>query len=404
MDPYPKSASARSFTQVSDLLDADDLGAEAKMRGRLREFSEAFLLMTFAQQPKWMREAYSSIDIAIAIDEVFTPCPIGNGLARKKLASQVAEEAASGGTRRAFRPVDVSADWYALPETDASDKVGSLPRRLTFGWGWVTSFGVRIDPWTAHQKRVPPLVVAATLRRPRESVAEGAIHVMHSAVRTSLTPGTVCADMRYFANQRIEELHIPTAKLGFTPVTDYRTDRLGVHAFKNGAVFIEGKAYCPEMPHALQNASIDFRHSRIDGDTYRLRLKERRHFELRRKSGPDKNGRYRLAHPTANFFYSHNHGSHSGRACVQKSVTFDSTDGLSHRQAFDYMSDAWLAAHRRATSTLESFNANFRYLQEQSRRARRATGFAAAQLLATIELAAYNLDLIARFVREGADE
>src|SRR5690554_7343944 len=114
----------------------------------------------------------------------------------------------------------------------------------------MTNIAVRVDSGGSRKLRVPPLVVAATLTMPGKDVADAAVHLMRSALATGLTPGTVCAGISYFGSQRIERLHLPTAELGFTPVTDYRTDRLGVHDVKHGAVFIEGSVYCPDMPRA----------------------------------------------------------------------------------------------------------------------------------------------------------
>jgi hypothetical protein len=270
----------------------------------------------------------------------------------------------------------------------------------------MANVAVRVNSGATHKLRAPALVVAATLSMPTEDVGDAAIHLMRPSLATGLTPGVVHADKAYFATQRIERLHLPTAELGFTPVTDYRTDRLGVHDFKNGALFIEGSVCCPDMPRALQEASIDHHAGRISGDTYRLRLQMRSHFELRSKGGPDKNGRYRMAHPTPDVFYNQQHPSQpAGRACIQKSVTFEQTDGLSHRQAHSYMGSAWRVFRAQAGSTLEAFNAEFRSRRGgPSGSARRVAGFASAQVFMTIELAAYNLRVLDRFVRENPED
>lgn len=401
MDPYPRSASATSFREISALVNDRDVVMESRMTARLQKFSEAFILMTVAQQPPRLRDASPSIDLAI--DEFFTPSPMVNGFSRLSLDRHVAEEAASGRASVQFRPVDVSAGWHRRSGADASERSGIAPQ---LRWGWMTNIAVRVDSGAGRKLRVPPLVVAATLTMPGKDVAEAALHLMRSALVTGLTPGTVCADRSYFGNQRIERLHIPTADLGFTPVTDYRTDRLGVHDYKNGAVFIEGSIYCPDMPRALQEASIDYRAGRIPRDTYLRRLQMRSHFELRPKGGPDKNGRYRMTHPTPNAAYNQHHPSpRAGVACTQKSVTFERTDGLSHRQAHSYMSAAWRASYAQASSALEAFNAGFRSRRdERSGSARRVAGFAAAQVFMTIELADYNLRVLDRFVNENPED
>ena len=404
MDPYPKSASARSYREISALINDRDVVRESRMKARLREFSESFILMTVAQQPPRLRDANPSIDLAI--DQFFTPSPMVKGFSRRNLDRHVAEEAASGRASVPFRPVDASADWYVPYEADTTERAGFVSRRPRPRWGWMVNVAVRVNSGATPKLRAPALVVAATLSMPTENVADAAIHLMRSSLATGLTPGIVHADKAYFATQPIKRLHLPTAELGFTPVTAYRTDRLGVHDVKNGALFIEGGVYCPDMPRALQEASIDYRAGQISGDTYRLRLQMRSHFELRPKGGPDKNGRYRMAHPTPDVFYKQQHPSQrAGRACIQKSVTFEQTDGLSHRQAHAYMSSAWRESYARAGSTLGAFNAEFLSRRgERSGSARRVAGFAAAQTLMTIELAAYNLRVLDRFVRENPED
>ena len=404
MDPYPKSTSARSYREISALINDRDVVIESKMKARLDEYSESFILMIVAQQPPRLRDANPSIDLAI--DQFFIPSPMVTGFSRKKLDQHVAEEATSGRASVPFRPVDVSADWHGRYEVDASERAGFVSKRPRSRWGWMVNVAVRVNSDATRKLRAPALVVAATLSMPTENVSAAAVQLMRSSLATGLTPGVVYADRAYFATQQIERLHLPTAELGFTPVTDYRTDRLGVHDFKNGALFIEGSVYCPDLPRALQEASIDYRAGRISGDTYRLRLQMRAHFELRPKGGPDKNGRYRMAHPTPDVFYNQQHPSqHAGRACIQKSVTFEQTDGLSHRQAHAYMSSAWKESYAQAGSALEAFNAGFRSRRgERSGSARRVAGFAAAQMLMTIELAAYNLRVLDRFVRQNPED
>jgi hypothetical protein len=127
MDPYPKSASARSYRQISALINDRDAVKESKMRARLQEFSESFILMTVAQQPPRLRDANPSIDLAI--DQFFTPSPMMNGFSRGNLDQHVAEEAASVASVR-FRPVDVSADWHVSYEADISGSAGFVSKRL----------------------------------------------------------------------------------------------------------------------------------------------------------------------------------------------------------------------------------------------------------------------------------
>ncbi|MBG6213877.1 hypothetical protein RCH23_001671 [Cryobacterium sp. CAN_C3] len=50
---------------------------------------------------------------------------------------------------------------------------------------------------------------------------------MHRGLALGLEAGVGDADKQYWANSLAERLHEPAFNLGFTPSTDYRTDRLG---------------------------------------------------------------------------------------------------------------------------------------------------------------------------------
>lgn len=100
-------------------------------------------------------------------------------------------------------------------------------------WGWVVNVAVRVNSGATRKLRAPALVVAATLSMPTANVADAAIHLMLPSLATGLTPGVVYADKAYFATQPIERLDLPTAELGFTPVTDAHA-RLTLEAFNAG--------------------------------------------------------------------------------------------------------------------------------------------------------------------------
>jgi hypothetical protein len=84
----------------------------------------------------------------------------------------------------------------------------------------MANVAVRVNSGATHKLRAPALVVAATLSMPTEDVGDAAIHLMRPSLATGLTPGVVHADKAYFATQPIKRLDLPTAELGFSPVTD----------------------------------------------------------------------------------------------------------------------------------------------------------------------------------------
>jgi hypothetical protein len=72
-----------------------------------------------------------------------------------------------------------------------------------------------------------------------------------------------------------------------------------VRAETQGFIQVEGQWYCPMMPVALINATIDYRAKRTDRDTYDRRVAERRTYRARRKQSPDQEGHVRLQCPAA---------------------------------------------------------------------------------------------------------
>ena len=217
MDPYPKSTSARSFREISALINDRDVVRESRMRARLDKFSESFILLTVAQQPPQLRDANPTIDLAV--DQFFISSPMVTGFSRGNLDRHVAEEAASGRASVPFRPVDVSADWHGRYEADASESAGFVSKRPRPRWGWMVNVAVRVNSDATRKLRAPALVIAATLSMPTENVSDAAIHLMRSSLATGLTPGDFYADQSYFATQPIKRHDRSTAELGFTPVT-----------------------------------------------------------------------------------------------------------------------------------------------------------------------------------------
>ena len=102
----------------------------------------------------------------------------------------------------------------------------------------MASLAVRVDTNPSNGRRLPPLVVSATLGIPAQDPAETALTLMRGAISTGLRPGIVDADLSYFDNTAPEKLHQPASDIGFTPSTDYRGDR--TDALRNRQAFSYG--------------------------------------------------------------------------------------------------------------------------------------------------------------------
>jgi hypothetical protein len=81
--------------------------------------------------------------------------------------------------------------------------------------------------------------------------------------------GYLAAD-RAYSSAKPEDFQLPALALGYSPVYDYRIDQLGVKDSHQGFVLVEGAFYCPAIPKALVDATVDYREHRIDEATYGL--------------------------------------------------------------------------------------------------------------------------------------
>jgi hypothetical protein len=242
------------------------------MKGRLDEFTNGFLQMTFNHQPQHLRAATSRIDVSF--DQLFIASPTSKGFSRNTLAKKVAAEIGAEPLARGVGPVDAFAGWHVRGGNDS---------RTNFAWGWTANIAVRVDSIRPNESRFPELAVSATLSLPNVGVADEAVTLMSRALNsTGLSAGVADADNQYFPNARVERLHEPVYALGFTPSTDYRVEQLGVHGGKAGAEFIEGKAYCPSMPQPHRHArhAIESLNTRLNdpsreniGDTSRRNVR-----------------------------------------------------------------------------------------------------------------------------------
>ena len=112
MDPYPmKRYWSLTYTQLQEVLDAHDERRAEYMKKRLDTFTNAFLLMTFNEQPRWIRRASKKIDLSI--DQTFIAPATKKGYSKTTLAQRVQSEAAGFDFAPRSGPVDPFYGWYA---------------------------------------------------------------------------------------------------------------------------------------------------------------------------------------------------------------------------------------------------------------------------------------------------
>ena len=431
MDPFPQERRhSKTYAEIQAILRNHDVELEEKRKARLDEFTQLFLVMTYYEQPRNIRRASMKIDISF--DQTYIGTPTVKGYSKKNLAKRVADEAKVGEMKTLKPgPVDAYAGWHVStgPRTDVGKGQTDLtePRRKAdsaeYRWGWEINLAVRVDSEAPGQKRFPALAVAATMSLPNVRVAEEAVSLMRGALALGLEAGVGDADKQYWANSLAERLHEPAFNLGFTPSTDYRTDRLGQQGGDHGALYIEGGTYCPATPKPLQNATKDLLGAVIDTETYRARIASRTAFKLHVKEKPDAKGRIVLRCPALGpsptvtcplrellktrkvleGVDSEDLPDFADKICTQHSVSFDTAKNRRTAQAFEYGTKEWDTFHTHARNRIESLNNQVKSggtedIESASRR--RVRGFAAAQIIVTMLLTNFNLRKIAAFISD----
>jgi hypothetical protein len=461
MDPYPmKRHKSLLYVEIQEVLEAHDANREQIARHRLNKFTNALLMMTYFTQPREIRRISMKLDISFDQTVVAAPT-LPKYYAPKQMKKKVEEELdaiASGDFDKIQRAsMTTTVDPYAGYHFTSADRRADLTPGSThtespikgerrgddYTWGWELNLAVRVDSEHPTGNRFPQIATAATMSMPNVGVSEEAVKLMEYSLATGLKPGLADADKQYWANALPERLHSPASRLGWTPSTDYRVDRLGPQGkkgqlgSKGGVEFIEGSRLCPGTPEALKMASVHHVQNKIDKETYRIRIGERRAFQVRPKEKPDAKGRQPVSCPargnsptaTCPIFelLMERDGKklptvsdkprprvelddapdmdHLPAICRQHSVSLNAADDARTAQGMRYMSEEWDQFHDYARNSIESANADVKgegHESIASKGRRKVRGFAAAAVIFAIQLTQYNLRTITTFLKERA--
>lgn len=430
MDPFPQERwRAKSLTEIATILRDHDAELAAARKARLDEFTKLFLVMTYNEQPRWIRRIANTVDISF--DQTFVSTPTTKGYSRKTLRQRAAAEAEVADKRTLTPgPVDAFAGWHVTSGDRTDNPKGQTdliePKAKSsanYRWGWEANIAVRVDSHSPGKQRVPALAIAATMSLPNVNVSEEAVALTRAAKATGLQPGVGDADKQYWANALQTRLQDPAFAEGFTPSTDYRIDRLGPQGGDHGAKYIEGKTYCPGTPEPLQHATPEMQSGIIDTATYRVRIAERKAFQLHQKEKPDAKGRTVLRCPALGpsptvtcplrellktkkelpAVDGQDVSDFADKISSQHSVSFDTSKIRRQEQAFEYGTEEWDEFHTHARNSIESLNAQLKNKGTEdleSANRRRVRGFGAAQIIVTMLLTNYNLRKIAAFISD----
>jgi hypothetical protein len=294
-------------------------------------------------------------------------------------------------------PVDQPTGPKTTPKAKKSKPKTSIVKEL---FGYEATLLVNGSTHPVDDKITPPVVVGGyTLERPGHRPGGAAVDVLRQAVDSGWPTGLLAAD-RAYNNSDPDTFQLRARALGFDLLFDYRDDQLGIQAEHAGAIQIEGRWHCPDMPAALIDATRDVRDHSIDGETWQQRLTARHAYELRPKANPDREGHQRmlcpatgdaptvrcpLKKPSMRFTAKPTVTPATSPVtppaiCRQQSVTIPPEAGAKHGQAIPYATPKWSNAYHTLRNGVEGTNG---YLKDptntnlESSGTRRVRGIAA---------------------------
>jgi hypothetical protein len=421
MDPSPLPKNRVLKKEELELATRPMTGSEiAEAYRRLDLVTNWILEASFNQLPRWLRRRWNG---SIGLD-----------------ATPVAANARGTGPNSIYASCDPQAAWYAR-DGDHRDP-SSLPdaragkgrkRRDPFGkiiWGYEATFATMGPDKPERDRYFPRLIIAMVCHRPGFDPDVNALRVLRSIRDRGHPAGLLGADRLYLPDCKPEEFQVPALGLGYRFVMDYKIDQLGIQGHAHGAILVEGWWYCPSMPQALIDATIDHRAGRIDLATYRTRFKERRSYRVRPKEGRDGTAFMCPAqgdHPTVTCPLKEKTEDKDGKAvpvrlglprvgrppkrppkiCTTTRVTIDKTVGAKYRQELQYGTDEQHGIYTVLRNTIEGTNGTAKRASEQDLEnpvRRPGRGIAATQLYVALVLFSENLRRIQRWAEHAEVE
>ena len=312
-------------------------------------------------------------------------------------------------TRTGLCASDPDGGWYVREgdHREREDDKGKPLRKLA--WALEATIATTARPPHA-EPACPNLAIGLALTRPGEDPGGTGARVLASAAARGHKPGWLGYDRAQALPGRFP---LPARALGYSPVMDYRDDRLGIRANTGGAILVEGTWYCPALPGPLITATAELRGHAITRELYDQQITARASYQLKRKDGPDADGYQRLSCPAA--------GGHPRltcplrkaslsprdgrpkvlqppqeppRLCRQTAITIAPDVGARYRQDLPYGSPAWHARYATLRNTIEGLNG---YAKDTAHQAlaqparRRVRGIAACSLFTALLLMAANI-------------
>lgn len=319
---------------------------------------------------------------------------------------------------------EFDAGWYVREADDHADNKRFSRTRDKVVYAYEATIAVMSkDPTVSGP--VPPLALSMSLERPSGRVAENAMVCVEEIVSRGLPVNYFVADRAYLPSASVEKLQGPLKALGYKLVADLKKTQLGIQDQHAGAIQVEGTWYCPAMPKALVNASINHLDGSIDDSVYsvyRDLIDSRRDYQLQVKSRADHNGVVQMRCPAAGpsatvdcplkprkgrkaaKLRTHivDPPTHPDRICTNsESTAFGPETGLKHGQAVPYRSKEWYELYHTPRNTVEGLNGivkNDAHSALGSPGLRRARGYTIQWLYTSFLLCGTNIRVIDAFL------
>lgn len=426
LDPYPAPRRMMNLTERRHVKAARDPEAAARKLERLHLISNTLLEATIQLLPRETRRAW---DGSVSFDQ--TPVRAMSKRGRGGRTNRV--EA----TEKDNIVMELDADWYAInPEFRGNEDEG---KKKDLVWAYAANIAIPVPAKGGAPRDFPNIAVAFNFSRPNEDLGGATVAMLRSLQDRGHPAGRATGDRAYFAQLSPEDLAYPVRAMGYRPLTDYKrkkneasVDPIQGGNNNAGTVLVEGQHLCPCTPDKLINANRVFMGltipTREDEDIRDSQLKERDHYRVRIKEGPNEHGDTKRFCPavgpgatvTCSRREPHPNISKKDKPhvlapdvddedlppiCAQTSVTFYPQDDDRYLQDITWQSPEWRETYRHDRNDIEGFNA---YIKNPNKEALDATGrrlvrgFTGQQLLVTMLLVSANIRSILTFLYNQA--
>jgi hypothetical protein len=378
---------------------------------RLHWFANQMLEISISALPREVRRSWKG---SVAIDG--TPIKAFARPDRRLSGSKSRLE------RRLLRSsADPDAGFYVRTGDHSGDRSGESISKMQ--WAYESTIAVMVHDEPASAAPFPHLIVGASvLDRPGTEPGLQAVSVLSSIVERGHPSQWVVVD-NLFPNQKPEKFQLPSRELGYQPVFEYTAGQQGKTDEYHGAIQVEGRWCCPQMPQPLISASIDRAAGMISEELYRERVNARIAYEFRANGKPQSDGSQRFLCPAAGtsptvkcdrkpaslksprpvpvVITTKSQKKLVPKACRQVTIKMPVGVGAKFGQELRFGSERWSKLYRTSRSTNEGTNGIAKRahpIDISNPNIRRVRGVAAQTILHSIQLMAINLDRIRAFL------